>query len=161
MQSKTNDLSRRNFVKRAAVGVAGMITVPTILNSCAKGSNDRILVASIGVGSMGNTVLKSWLMPVKSIYNVATCDPFLERRQMAAQYVNSTYKEQGIAAPECRAYENFEELLSRSDIDAVNIITPDHWHVLAGIKAARAGKHMMLAKPLGLSYPEYLVREKE
>ena len=155
------NLSRRKFLRNTSVGVAGVIAVPTILSSCVKGANDRVLVANIGVGSMGNAALKGWLMPVKSALNVATCDPFRDRREKAADYVNRTYKEQGVAAPECKAYLDFEEILERSDIDAVNIVTPDHWHVPASIKAARAGKHIMVAKPLGLSYPNYKILEKE
>jgi predicted dehydrogenase len=161
MKRLNNNLSRRNFLKNTSMGAAGVIVAPTIISSCTKGVNDRVLVANIGVGSMGTGVLKSWLMPVKSAYNVATCDPFLNRRNEAAQYVNQTYKQQGVNAPECKPYLDFEEILERNDIDAVNIHTPDHWHVLAAIKAARAGKHIMLAKPLGLSYPNYKILEKE
>jgi predicted dehydrogenase len=148
-------------LKNASIGIAGAIAVPTILPSCAKGANDRVLVAHMGMGSMGNQVLRGWLMPVKQALNVATCDPFRDRREEAAMYINQTYSNQGIAAPECMAYLDFEEILERSDIDAVNIHTPDHWHVPAAIKAARAGKHMMVAKPLGLSYPNYKILEKE
>lgn len=154
-------ISRRKFINNAGLGVAGAIVAPNILRSCAKGANDRILVANVGVGSMGNAVLKSWLMPVTNALNVATCDPFSERRMAAAEFVNKTYKEKGISAPECKAYLHFEEILERQDIDAVNIVTPDHWHVPAAIKAARAGKHIMLAKPLGLSYPNFKILEKE
>jgi predicted dehydrogenase len=54
----------------------------------------------------------------------------------------------------------FEDILERTDIDAVHITTPDHWHVPLAIKAARAGKHIMLAKPLGLSYPDFKILKK-
>jgi len=94
-------------------------------------------------------------------YSVATCDPFLDRRTGAARFVNQNYKETNRKAPECLPYLDFNEILERKDIDAVNITTPDHWHVLAAIKAARAGKHVMLAKPLGLSYPDFKILEKE
>ena len=50
-------------------------------------------------------------------------------------------------------YLDFAEILARKDIDAVHITTPDHWHVPAAIMAARAGKHIMLAKPLGVKLP--------
>jgi len=153
--------SRRRFLKNAALVTGGAILAPTILSSCAKGANDRILMAHIGVGDMGQAVLKSWFMPIDTAYAVATCDTFLDRRIGSSQYVNRTYKEKNIKAPECLPYLNFEEILQRKDIDAVNITTPDHWHVLAAIKAARAGKHVMLAKPLGLSYPEFKILEKE
>lgn len=158
---KKNAVTRRDFIKTTSIGIAGTLAAPTILSSSCKGANDRVLVASIGVGSMGTAVLKRWLMPVGSAYNVATCDPFLNRRNEAAQYVNQTYKEQGVNAPVCKPYLDFEEILEREEIDAVNIHTPDHWHVPAAIKAARAGKHIMLAKPLGLSYPNYKILEKE
>ena len=153
--------SRRQFLKNAAVLTAGTIVAPTILSSCAKGANDRILLAHIGVGNMGQAALRSWFMPLETAYSVATCDTFLDRRLGTSQYVDRTYKEKSIKAPECKPYLDFNEILQRSDIDAVNITTPDHWHVLAAIKAARAGKHVMLAKPLGLSYPHYKILEKE
>jgi predicted dehydrogenase len=153
--------SRRQFLKNTAILAGGAIITPTILSRCAKGANDRILMAHIGVGSMGQASLRSWFMPLDTAYAAAVCDTFLDRRTDVAQYVNQTYKKKSVIAPECKAYLDFNEILERKDIDAVNITTPDHWHVLAAIKAARAGKHIMLAKPLGLSYPDYKILEKE
>jgi len=153
--------SRRQFLKNTAIITGGAIVAPTILSRCAKGANDRVLLAHIGVGGMGQAALHSWFMPLETAYSVATCDTFLDRRTATSQYVNRTYKEKNIKAPECLPYLYFDEILQRKDIDAVNITTPDHWHVLAAIKAARAGKHIMLAKPLGLSYPDYKILEKE
>ncbi|MEI8115844.1 MAG: Gfo/Idh/MocA family oxidoreductase, partial [Bacteroidia bacterium] len=149
--------TRRQFLKNAAIVTGGTIVSPNILSSCAKGANDRIMLAHIGVGSMGSAVLQSWFMPLETTCAVATCDTFLDRRIGSAQYVNRTYKEKNFKAPECLPYLDFNEILERKDIDAVNITTPDHWHVLAAIKAARAGKHVMLAKPLGLSYPDFKI----
>jgi predicted dehydrogenase len=153
--------SRRQFLKNTAIITGGAIIAPTILSRCAKGANDRIMMAHIGVGDMGQAALRSWFMPVESAYAVATCDTFLDRRTGVAQYVNRTYKEKGVKAPECIAYLDMDEILERKDIDCVNITTPDHWHVLAAIKAARAGKHVMLAKPLGLCYADFKILEKE
>jgi predicted dehydrogenase len=157
---KTNS-TRRHFLKNAAILTGSAIVAPTILTQCAKGANDRIMMAHIGVGSMGKTTLQRWFMPLTSAYAVAACDTFLDRRTSVAQYVNRTYKEKNIKAPECKAYLDFNEILERKDIDCVNITTPDHWHVLAAIKAVRAGKHVMVAKPLGLSYPDFKILEKE
>lgn len=153
--------SRRQFLKNAAIITGGAMVAPTILSSCAKGANDRIMMAHIGVGSMGQAALKSWFMQVESTYAVAICDTFLDRRTEVAQYVNQTYKEKDIKAPECKAYLDMDEILGRKDIDCVNITTPDHWHVLAAIKAARARKHMMVAKPLGLIYSDFKILENE
>jgi len=163
MKNKTmKRINRRDFAKNAAIGVAGTFAIPTILPSCSsfKGSNDRILIASIGVGSRGSYELKSYILPLEGSYSVAICDVHQDRRENWSQQVNEHYKNNNISAPECKSYLNFEEILERKDIDAVHITTPDHWHVTCAIKAAKAGKHIMLAKPLGLSYPHYLKLQK-
>ena len=161
MNLTKNMLSRRKFIKNSSIGVAGTLVGPSILSCSAKGANDRILIGHIGVGSQGTGELKAWFTPLDTAYQVATCDPYLQRREDAAKYITDEYKNRGVAAPSCKTYLDFEELLERDDIDAVHITTPDHWHVPAAIKAARAGKHIYLAKPLGLSYPNYKILEKE
>jgi len=155
---KQKSISRRAFVKNTAYGIAGTTLFPTVLSSCSKGRspNDILQIGHIGVGSRGLAELKGYFLPLKGARSVAICDLFRERRDKGAEYVNQYYKESGIKAPECRSYINFEEVLQRDDIDAVTITTPDHWHLLAAIKAANAGKHVMLAKPLGLSYSNYI-----
>ena len=154
-------MKRRTFINNASKGLAVGLTAPYILSSCKDRYSDKVLIGHIGVGSMGSAVLKHWLMPTSGSLNVATCDPFQKRREGAADYINRTYKDQEVKAPNCQSYLDMDELLERKDIDAVAITTPDHWHVPAAIKAARAGKHILLAKPLGLSYPNFKILEKE
>src|SRR4030065_1996552 len=48
-------------------------------------------------------------------------------------------------------YRDFRELLARPDIDGVLIVSPDFWHALRGIAAAKAGKDIYLEKPLTYS----------
>jgi predicted dehydrogenase len=101
------------------------------------------------------------MLPLEGSRSVAISDVFLDRAKSGVALTTGYYKNNGIHAPECLPYMNFEELLERKDIDAVHITTPDHWHVLCAIQAARAGKHVMLAKPLGLSYPNYMILKEE
>ncbi len=161
MKEINKNLSRRIFLRNSSIGVAGTIMVPTILSSCAKSANDRILIAHIGVGSRGQSTMKNYFMHLDTSFSVATCDPFEQRRNALAQYITAQYREKGVKAPKCIPYLQFEEILERDDIDAVHISTPDHWHVPLAIKAARAGKHIYLEKPLGLSYPNFKILEKE
>jgi predicted dehydrogenase len=157
------NISRREFVGNSLKIAIGATLLPTILPSCTgkKAPVERIRIAHIGVGSRGMDELRSYLLPFREALNVAVCDVLKERRENAAIVINKFYKDNNDPVPACAAYLDFEELLQRKDIDAVHITTPDHWHVHAAIKAARAGKHIMLAKPLGLSYPEYQILAKE
>jgi predicted dehydrogenase len=163
-KNKNNrNISRRDFVQNSAKVVIGAALLPTILPSCSnrKGANERITIAHIGVGDRGRWELMNYLLPLRGALNIAVCDVFKDRREKAANEINKFYKDNNDPAPECIPYLDFEEILQRKDIDAVHITVPDHWHVPAAIKAVRAGKHIMLAKPLGLSYPEYLILAKE
>jgi len=155
-------ISRRQFMKNTTYGLTGAALLPTLLPSCTnwKGANDRIQIGHIGVGSRGGGELKGYFLPLEGSRSVAICDLFKDRREKGAEYANRYYKDNDISAPESIAYMDYEELLECRDIDAVNITTTDHWHVLAAIRAAEAGKHVMLAKPLGLSYPNYLKLKK-
>ncbi len=161
--TNSKNQSRRDFIKKSSLGIGGIIIAPTILPSSVKwrGANDRLQIGHIGVGSRGTNELKNYFLPLEGSRSVAICDVYRSRREKGAELIQSYYREKGMKAPECTPYLDFEEVLMRDDIDAVHITTPDHWHVLAAIKAARAGKHIMLAKPLGLSYPNYLILQKE
>jgi predicted dehydrogenase len=160
---ESKSLNRRDFLKKSTSGLGGIILAPTIFPSNVhwRGANDRLLIGHIGVGQRGTSELRNYFLKLEGSRSVAVCDVFRDRREKAAQMTQSYYKEKGFSAPQCKSYLDFEEILMRDDIDAVHITTVDHWHVLAAIKAARAGKHMMLAKPLGLSYPNYLILQKE
>jgi len=155
-------ISRRDFFQRSVKGAIGVAVLPTILGSCSnyKGANDRIVVGHIGVGSRGTDELMGYFLPLRDAMNIAVCDTFKDRRENTAAKINQFYKENNFTTEQCKAYLDMDELLQRKDIDAVHITTPDHWHVMAAIKAAKAGKHIMLAKPLGLSYPQNLILAK-
>lgn len=157
---KNDSISRRNFVKHSASGIIGTVLFPHILSSCSKGANNRINIGHIGMGIRGGKELVNYFLPLADSRSLAVCDPFQNRRESVSNNINKYYKDGKVATDECKAYLDMDELLQRTDIDAVHITTPNHWHLLAAIKAARAGKHIMLARPLGLSYPQNLILAK-
>ena len=70
---------------------------------------------------------------------VAVCDASEARAsRMAEQYG-------------AQAYTSYEEMLSRPDVDVVCICTPSGMHAAGGIQAARAGKHVVVEKPMALT----------
>ena len=55
------------------------------------------------------------------------------------------YTEKGFRAP--KIYQDLRKLYENKDIDAISVVTPNHWHALASIWAIQAGKHVSVEKP--------------
>jgi len=149
-------LSRRNFLRTSAAVGAGL-AFPTIVPSSVFGAaapSERIAVGCIGVGRMGMGDLREAL-GFKQVQVVAVCDVDANRAKSAQASVESHYSRQNAGTYKgCAAYGDFRELVTRSDIDAVQIATPDQWHALPAIEAARSGKDVFLQKPLTLTIHE-------
>jgi predicted dehydrogenase len=170
-------MKRREFLKQSGSIVAASIAAPFIVPASALGKNgvvapsDRIVMGCIGLGGQGTYDMRAFInQPDTEI--VALCDvdegvgnfdmlyqePGNNRAGLnpgvakAVQY----YQEKGVTVtPERFAkYTDFRELLARPDIDAVTVTTPDHWHGLVSIAAAKAGKDIYCEKPLVNSVAE-------
>jgi predicted dehydrogenase len=149
--------SRRQFLKNAAAAAA-----PFILGSHihaqgrrGQGPNNRINLGFIGIGMMGRGHLGGFLGN-QNVQVVAVCDVHRLRREDAVERVHRAYAAQRRAGTYagCAAFVDFRELLARRDIDAVVISTPDHWHAIPSILAARARKDVYCEKPLSLTIAE-------
>jgi len=77
---------------------------------------------------------------------VAISDIQASRRQAVQAMARQKY-----GSDDCAEYIDMHELLARKDIDAVLIATGDHWHALASIIAAKAGKDVYSEKPCGIT----------
>ncbi|MFH1719149.1 MAG: Gfo/Idh/MocA family oxidoreductase [Planctomycetota bacterium] len=144
-------MNRRGFLKGLSGGALAAAGLPHFVPSSVLGANgavppsEKVTMGFIGVGSMGGGHLRTFL-GYEDVRAVAVCDLRESFRQKALERVAGKYGDNG-----CRAYRDFRELLAREDIDAVTVVTPDHWHALIGIEAARNGKDMYYEKPLAMS----------
>ena len=137
-------LSRRTFLAASA-------TAPLALSrpAQARAANEKLALGFIGVGTMGRGHLNTFLGR-KEVEVVAVCDVVKERLDSAKQIVEKRYADRiksGVYKG-VKAYPDFRELLEHKGLDAVVIATPDHWHAISAIFAARAGKHIYCEKPL-------------
>ncbi|MCC6143729.1 MAG: Gfo/Idh/MocA family oxidoreductase [Candidatus Hydrogenedentes bacterium] len=141
-------LSRRTFLKGAALAAGSFAAGPMIIPARAFGANDRITVGLIGAGGRGRHDLAAFMVQPDTQV-LAVCDCIGERREEARQQVNQRY-----GNDDCAAYIDLMELLDRKDIDTVLIATGDNWHSGVSILAARAGKDMYCEKPMSVAISE-------
>ncbi|MBM4024519.1 MAG: Gfo/Idh/MocA family oxidoreductase [Planctomycetes bacterium] len=139
-------MNRRRFLQWSTA-----VTLPTIVPSSALGHSssvapsDRIAMGFIGLGTQGTSLMRAFLGH-KDVQVVAVCDVLESQRQEAKDLVDQRY-----GNADCLTYNDFRAVCGRKDIDAVCIATPDHWHVLVSLEAARNGKDMYTEKALGLA----------
>jgi predicted dehydrogenase len=135
-------ISRRSFIRNTGLIAGGTIVVPTIIPSCVKGANDKINLAMIGTGDHGITWNLVAYLKLNNCKVIAACDVDSERVLKAKTMIDSRYKN-----TDCKTFSDFREVLARNDVDAVQISTPDHWHVPISVLAIQAGKDVCCEKP--------------
>jgi hypothetical protein len=87
---------------------------------------------------------------------LAVCDVDRTRCEEGVRVANQSYAAARSSGTYrgCDGYNDYRDLLARDDIDAVIIVTPDHWHSLMSADAARAGKDIYCEKPVSLTLQE-------
>ncbi len=135
----TEKISRRTFTK------AGVVSLGLTAANAKRvlGANDRIRLGFIGVANRGSQLLTA-ILQHDDAEVVALCDISQPILAKAADMVD--YKVDRLA--------DFRKLIDRTDIDAVVIATPDHWHAIQTIDACNAGKDVYVEKPLSVTVHE-------
>jgi predicted dehydrogenase len=149
-------ITRRSFLDRsvsAALGaaVSGGTTNPAkfaqtaISSRRVLGANDRISLGHVGVGNRGRGLeyILSQLKDSRNVEVASICDLWKVNLQLAVTNAKHTY------GREPHSTQHLEDVLSRKDIDAVIISTPEHQHSPMLKMAAEAGKHVYVEKPMG------------
>ncbi len=147
---------RRNFIKKVAIGTAGLTFGGSVFGGTAFGfsaksynniigANDRVRIATIGVNGRGNS-MSGTIARQKNAEVSCVCDvderaiPKAIKTVMDAKQINTPRSEK-----DCR------KVLEDKSIDAIYIATPDHWHSPLTIMGCQAGKHVYVEKPLSHS----------
>jgi predicted dehydrogenase len=155
---KRHLLTRRLFLKGSAAATTAALLGPTIVPASVLGADvpsDRITFGFVGVGRMGMGDMRE-ILGIKQARVVAVCDLDSNRVKNAQKTVEARYGGQSPSGTYkgCKAFGDYRDLVAQADIDAVCIATPDHWHVLPAIAAAKAGKDIFVQKPLSLTIQE-------
>ena len=130
-------MNRRHFITTSSVAFGAGMTARSYAQIL--GANDRVQLGVIGCGRRGTIVGTAFLQDPRTRV-VGLCDVY---DKQIAQFTTQLK----LANPSPPTYVAHEDLLSRSDVDAVLITTPDHLHLTLATAALGAGKHVYLEKP--------------
>jgi predicted dehydrogenase len=146
IMTPTPGLTRRNFIKNAAMVSAAFTIVPRFVlggkNFIAP--SDTVYIGGIGAGGKGTTDLTGFAKSPNAKI-VLLCD--VDDRMAVESKKNF---------PEAKYYKDFRAMLDKEHkgIDAVSVSTPDHTHAVAAMAAMERGKHVYVQKPLTYSIDE-------
>lgn len=107
---------------------------------------DRVRIGIVGLGEVAQTVHLPILEALADRYQItALCDvsPTLLR----------VLGDRHQVAPEAR-FADYRDLVAQDDVDAVLVLTADEYHADVVIAACRAGKHVLVEKPMTLTLTE-------
>jgi predicted dehydrogenase len=141
-----NQHTRRDFIKTAALGAAGLaISSPAASYARIQGANERVRVGVVGFSDRcRQALIPSFLQHAKELNFdfVAVSDIWNRRRDEGAETLSK------LTGHEIAKARNNEELYDRKDVDAVIIATADFQHALHGVEAVRAGRDAYVEKPM-------------
>lgn len=153
---KSPSTSRRRFI----AGAAGAIAAPTIIPSSVLGQNapsNRVNMGFVGMGNRGRGVMSA-LMNHKQAHGVAVCDLHKSYKapnngnpqglDVGLEILNKANAKKGGAESGVKGYADYREMIANEDLDAIMVATPDHWHALVCMEAARKDIDIYCEKPI-------------
>lgn len=152
-KNETLGLSRREFLRLSALGLASLTIMPSwSMNGKRIAPSDRVVLGFIGLGRQGISDFWSF-SKCPGVQVAACCDVDSIKRERFRNIIEGWQASKDMPA-RCDQYEFYGDMLERRDIDAISIATPDHWHALNVIDSAAAKKDIYCQKPLGYTITE-------
>ncbi|MEJ0103937.1 MAG: Gfo/Idh/MocA family oxidoreductase [Bacteroidota bacterium] len=139
-------MERRNFISSAVMGTIGLTLGNSVLPDVL-GANDKLVIALIGCGGRGLSLLSGVTGENEKVEVKYLCD-VNSTLEGITNAISKYSKLQGYAP---KYAGDMRTVFDDKDIDAVIIATPEHWHTLAAIRALQAGKHVYVEKNPTLS----------
>ncbi|MCB0664720.1 MAG: Gfo/Idh/MocA family oxidoreductase [Saprospiraceae bacterium] len=152
--NKRKGSNRRDFIKKVSLFGSVFIVPRHVLGG--KGfiaPSDKIGLGFIGTGKQARG-LASRFSKLKDVTLPAGCDVDSQKLNLFKNHVAQVTMENQGMKQDCMIYEDYNDLLSSSQVDAVVIATPDHWHAIQSIDAMKAGKDVYCEKPLAHTVEE-------
>lgn len=134
---------RRNFLTTTAASMAYDLSAQTF------DVQKKRRVGLIGSGWYGKSDLLR-LVQIAPVEVVSICDVDKVMLEKAADLIASRQ----VSKKRPRLFTDYRKMLAERDLDLVEIATPDHWHALPMIEAAKAGVDMYVQKPISLDVVE-------
>jgi len=130
------EIGRRKFIKTTSLATGALaFGVPALLRG--QNLNSKLNIACVGIGGKGRSDTDA--CAGENI--VALCD---------VDSGSDAYETQTKKYPSAKFFKDFRQMLDQmgSQIDAVNVSTPDHMHAIVASAAMKKGKHVFCQKPL-------------
>ena len=140
--------NRRDFLKKAAIGAAGITIGGVAQGMSAKsyskimGANDRLRVAIIGLGRRYSAYIEPIALKESNVELLYLCDVMAKQRENAAQIFAKQLNYKPTLENDVR------KVLADPKLDAIFNSTPDHWHAPGTFMAVEAGKKRVPGKTL-------------
>lgn len=158
---KASEKSRRDFIKKSAIGGAGIAIGGMGMTAKSYGriigANERMNCAVVGVNSRGTAHIAAIAKDERAVVShICDVDTLVTERAIAYA------KDRNAGTP--MGVKDFRKLVEMKDVDIITIATPEHWHAPMAIMGVQNGKHVYLEKPSSHNIREnellVLAREK-
>lgn len=148
--SSDSTFTRRSFLRRTGTAGVACFAAPAIVGlsphvNAQTAREGKLGVALVGLGGFSTVSIAPELPTAKNVYlaGVVTGDPDQKGKAWAAKY--------GFSEKNIFSYGDMARLAEAKDIALVHVVTPNSLHAEHTIAAAKAGKHVLVEKPMATS----------